>query len=90
MTLPTRPDGRIDWDHIGYPTSIDPQYTFLEDGFVFRSVSISTFSRMLATHALERCARWHDVQEKIALECSRRDIATWHRLAAEKFRKMED
>ena len=79
MTLPTRADGGIDWDKV-YP---DWDHTS-------RFITINLAKEAVA-RARERCAKWHDGQEKIALECGHREIATWHRLAAEKFRReMED
>ena len=85
MTLPTRPDGGI---------AVGEMYIL--DGAVFISgrsdpLSLSKYTSLVSAHTRERCAKWHDGQEKIALECGHREIATWHRLAAEKFRReMED
>ena len=79
MTLPTRADGGIDYtafaEKMGYSTAHEAL----------------AFMRFASAHTRERCARWHSQQENSALECGNREMATWHRLAAEKFRKeMED
>ena len=50
MTLPTRPDGGIDWDAV--------------QG-VYELLGATAFGRLVAAHARERCAKWHDEQAKL-------------------------
>ena len=72
-----------------------------DGGIVFEQVShvqeVQDIARRVAAHTSERCAKWHDEQERITRDKEYRlnaqplqHVATLHRLAAEKFRAMED
>ena len=53
-TLPTRPDGGIDWAVLRKQTILLGKY-----------VNHEFINREIAAHTRERCARWHDEQEII-------------------------
>ena len=89
MTLPTRPDGGIDWDKV-YP---DWDHTS-------RFITINLAKEAVA-HARERCARWHEEQQTANIKLmrnapSRADYARFQARAYQHFesaaalRKMED
>lgn len=91
MTLPTRPDGGIDYN------------AFAEKMGYSNGDEALAFMRLAATHTRERCAKWHDEQEarylKNAKEFQRKfdfksyesafKDAEFHKGCAAAIRKME-
>ena len=97
MTLPTLPDGGIDWDKYA-------QENIGRTGFMSSAIRMC---REATAHERERCAKWHDKQEAEWLaeaeknkngrrgegypsEHSCRMYAQEHRESAAAIRKMED
>ena len=96
MTLPTRPDGGIDWDRIIFPTEKDISYGWIIGGHKIHRVSVFEFNQMAIAHTRERCAKWHDGE--VATLQKRLDADTEtalalileHKQSAAAIRKMED
>ena len=82
MTLPTRPDGGIDWEN------------WLSKSMYGYSLSEV---KQAATHARERCAKWHEEQaaRQVATDplihgSEREATYLHHKESAAAHRKMED
>ena len=57
MTLPTRPDGGIDWEKIIFPDAAYMTYGWVHKNNEIKRVSMYDFNRLVAAHERERSAR---------------------------------
>ena len=97
MTLPTRPDGGIDYHKaaLGWLQGV-AKVSFVDD-----VGDLARIMQEIAAHARERCAKWHESMELTYLRLrdeaasieSREDynrLAVEHRESAAAIRKIED
>ena len=57
MTLPTRPDGGIDWEKIIFPDAAYMTYGWVHKNNEIKRVSMYDFNRLVAAHTRERCIK---------------------------------
>ena len=82
MTLPTRPDGGVDWEKI----TLGPEQEISADGV---RLGVHRLGRLIAAHTRERCARWHEAQSFTAKTYNSGEM-NFHKQSAAAIRGMED